>query len=199
MNDYLDSFVDTKRKRCLLVKTLCWAGWIVIACFAIYTSVRLMALTDYASLFSLLNDETMQLYVIARMVLSMMSAPSGVLSYLYSAGISIHIWEWILLMLSLFLLYYSRHKSFYYSWIILVLLYLLGCILLFIKGCSASSLQDVVNAVRIIGISTAVFSSLCLIACVISFIRILFAYHKEMQWHVTEVYDQDVGQVEKQS
>lgn len=199
MNNYLDSFVDTKRKRCLLVKTFCWTGWIVITFFAIYTSFRLIALTDYASLFSLLNDETMQLYVIARMVLSMMSAPSGVLAYLYSAGVSIHIWEWILLALSLFLLYYSRHKSFYYSWIILVLLYLLGCIALFIKGCFASSLQDVVDAVRIIGIITAVFSCLCLIGCVTSFVRVLLAYHKEMQWHVAEIYDQDVEQDEKRS
>ena len=73
MIDYLDSFVDTRTKRRLLVKTLCWLGWLFWCGCALYTAVRLWMLSDYASLFSLLNDPSMQLFPISRMVLSMMS------------------------------------------------------------------------------------------------------------------------------
>lgn len=190
MIDYLDSFVDTRTKRRLLVKTLCWLGWLFWCGCALYTAVRLWMLSDYASLFSLLNDPSMELFPISRMVLSMMSIAQGsALDYGIAALSTLHIWEWVLLGTCLFLLYYSAHARLYLLWMLGMLLYVSGCGILFLQALSALSLQDVVDSVWIIGIISALWFVLVTLFVLCRLWATLRSYRKAMAYYVKEVIE----------
>ncbi len=192
MIEYLDSFVDTKRKRVLLVKTLCWLGLLFQCGCALYTVVRLWGLSDYASLFSLLNDASMSLFVVSRMVLSMMSLAKGnIAAFALAALDTLYIWEWMLIGVTLFLFYYSAHKRWYGAGMLGTLLYLLGCALLFARALAASSLQEVVDSVRLIGVISGVWFSLMLFFVLCRLFATLRAYHRAMAYHVVECYEQE--------
>ena len=62
MADYIDSFVDTREKRSLLMRLLCWFGWMIVCALALYTASRLIMVNDYAGLFGLLDDERMSFF-----------------------------------------------------------------------------------------------------------------------------------------
>ncbi len=190
MIDYLDSFVDTRTKRRLLVKTLCWLGWLFWCGCALYTAVRLWMLSDYASLFLLLNDPSMELFPISRMVLSMMSIAQGsALDYGIAALSTLHIWEWVLLGTCLFLLYYSTHARLYLLWMLGMLLYVSGCGFLFLQALSAVSLQDVVDSVWIIGIISALWFVLVTLFVLCRLWATLRSYRKAMAYYVKEVIE----------
>lgn len=193
MIDYLDSFVDTKRKRRLFIKTLCWLGWLIWCGCALYTALRLLSLSDYASLFSLLNDPSMELFPISRMVLSMMSLAQGsALDYVVAAMRTLHIWEWCLLGICLFLLHYSRRARLYLLWMLGMGLYVLGCGLLFLRALSAVSLQTVVDSVWLIGVISAFWFALVSGFVLFRLWRVLRAYRKAMAYYVKEVVVEDV-------
>ncbi|MFR9256004.1 MAG: hypothetical protein ACLVJ6_11160 [Merdibacter sp.] len=64
---------------------------------------------DYAGLFGLLDDERMSWFAISRMVLQAMSIAQGTWwDYLSTALSALSLWEWALLLLSLFFAYGSR-------------------------------------------------------------------------------------------
>ena len=98
MADYIDSFVDTREKRSLLMRLLCWFGWMIVCALALYTASRLIMVNDYAGLFGLLDDERMSWFAISRMVLQAMSIAQGTWwDYLSTALSALSLWEWALL------------------------------------------------------------------------------------------------------
>ena len=109
MADYIDSFVDTREKRSLLMRLLCWFGWMIVCALALYTASRLIMVNDYAGLFGLLDDERMSWFAISRMELQAMSIAQGTWwDYLSAALSALSLWEWALLLPSLFFAYGSR-------------------------------------------------------------------------------------------
>ena len=191
MIDYLDSFFDTRRKRLLFIQLLCCCGWLFICGCALYVALRLIVLDDYASLFSLLNDPSMELFVIARMILSMMSLAQGtVFTYLIQALTTISFWEWCLLGCSLFLFYYSNNKRIYGMGTLLLLGYLLACMILFVLALSASSLQEVVKSIWLIGVWTLICFIVMLVFIVCMLLRILVRYRRALYVHVVEIQEE---------
>ena len=57
MADYIDSFVDTREKRGLLMRLLCWFGWMIVCALALYTASRLIMVNDYAGLFGYIGEK----------------------------------------------------------------------------------------------------------------------------------------------
>lgn len=188
MIDYLDSFFDTKKKRLFSVQLLCLIGCLLVCCFAIYTACRLMVLEDYASLFSLLNDPAMELFVVSRMVLSMMSVvQGGFFSYLCQACTTITIWEWILFGVCMFMIYYSSRKRLYLCCLLLIAIYVLVCSFLFNFAIHATSLQEIIEYIRIIGIVSLVCFLVLLFVGGCLFLRKFLCYRKALKIHVIEI------------
>lgn len=190
MNDYIDSFFDTKRKRCAFIKLLCWSYWTWICFVALYTAFRLLLLNDYASLFSLLDDASMNLFFISRMVLKMMSSSQGtIFHYLYIALSTLKISEWILFGVCLFLFYYSKHKRVYLIVIAVMLGYICICSVLFLQAMSAHSLQDVAWNIKVIGGISGICFLLFLGIVICNMIRTLWQYRIAMRYHIVEILD----------
>ena len=152
MADYIDSFVDTREKRSLLMRLLCWFGWMIVCALALYTASRLIMVNDYAGLFGLLDDERMSWFAISRMVLQAMSIAQGTWwDYLSAALSALSLWEWALLLLSLFFAYGSRRIWKYAAMTFVQLLYFLAVGVLFLLALRSSSLQEVIVVLRMIG------------------------------------------------
>lgn len=191
MIDYLDSFFDTKCKRLLFLQLLCCCGWLFVCICALFAALRLVILDDYASLFSLLNDSSMERFVIARMILSMMSVAQGTFfTYLIQALTTISFWEWCLFGGTLFLFYYSSNKRIYGVGMLFLLAYLMACMFLFVLALSASSLQEVMGNIWLIGICTLICFGVMLIFVVCILLRVLVRYRRAIYVHVVEIQEE---------
>lgn len=187
MIDYLDSFIDTKEKRVLFVKTLCWLGWLIVCGLALYTACRLIRVTDYAALFSLLNDDSMQLFFLSRMVLHVMSLADGaLLDYLIEGCAQLSCGEWALLFISLFLWYYSKRPYRYAFVVLLQLICFFACGILFLQALQADSLQRVADSVRLIGLAMLAVYGILSAFAVFTLWRVLRQYRQALQIHVVE-------------
>ena len=182
MADYIDSFVDTREKRSLLMRLLCWFGWMIVCALALYTASRLIMVNDYAGLFGLLDDERMSWFAISRMVLQAMSIAQGTWwDYLSAALSALSLWEWALLLLSLFFAYGSR-------------LYFLAVGVLFLLALRSSSLQEVIVVLRMIGMLSAVVYLVLWLVVLLQCMGTLQRYRRALLVHPIEVSGGEDGE-----
>lgn len=188
MADYLDSFVDTREKRRLLIRLLCWLCWLAICGVALYTAYRLIRVSDYAGLFGLLDAPDMEWFVISRMVLQAMSIAQGSWWDYLSAALSVvSLPEWILLFVSLFLACGSRRIWKHMALVFVQFLYFLAVGILFLLALRASSLQEVIGVLRMIGmLSFGVYGVVALVL-LIQLAGTLCRYRRALLVHPVEI------------
>lgn len=195
MADYIDSFVDTREKRSLLMRLLCWFGWMIVCALALYTASRLIMVNDYAGLFGLLNDERMSWFAISRMVLQAMSIAQGTWwDYLSTALSALSLWEWALLLLSLFFAYGSRRIWKYAAMTFVQLLYFLAVGVLFLLALRSSSLQEVIVVLRMIGMLSAVVYLVLWLVVLLQCMGTLQRYRRALLVHPIEVSGGEDGE-----
>mgnify|MGYP000012391368 FL=1 len=195
MADYIDSFVDTREKRSLLMRLLCWFGWMIVCALALYTASRLIMVNDYAGLFGLLDDERMSWFAISRMVLQAMSIAQGTWwDYLSTALSALSLWEWALLLLSLFFAYGSRRIWKYAVLAFVQLLYFLAVGVLFLLALRSSSLQEVIVVLRMIGMLSAVVYLVLWLVVLLQCMGTLQRYRCALLVHPIEVSGGEDGE-----
>lgn len=195
MADYIDSFVDTREKRSLLMRLLCWFGWMIVCALALYTASRLIMVNDYAGLFGLLDDERMSWFAISRMVLQAMSIAQGTWwDYLSTALSALSLWEWALLLLSLFFAYGSWRIWKYAALAFVQLLYFLAVGVLFLLALRSSSLQEVIVVLRMIGMLSAVVYLVLWLVVLLQCMGTLQRYRRALLVHPIEVSGGEDGE-----
>ena len=195
MADYIDSFVDTREKRGLLMRMLCWFGWMIVCALALYTASRLIMVNDYAGLFGLLDDERMSWFAISRMVLQAMSIAQGTWwDYLSAALSALSLWEWALLLLSLFFAYGSRRIRKYAAMTFVQLLYFLAVGVMFLLALRSSSLQEVIVVLRMIGMLSAVVYLVLWLVVLLQCMGTLQRYRRALLVHPIEVSGGEDGE-----
>ncbi len=195
MADYIDSFVDTREKRSLLMRLLCWFGWMIVCALALYTASRLIMVNDYAGLFGLLDDERMSWFAISRMVLQAMSIAQGTWwDYLSTALSALSLWEWALLLLSLFFAYGSLRIWKYAAMTFVQLLYFLAVGVLFLLALRSSSLQEVIVVLRMIGMLSAVVYLVLWLVVLLQCMGTLQRYRRALLVHPIEVSGGEDGE-----
>ena len=91
---------------------------------------------------------------------------------------------------SLFLFYYSNNKRIYGMGTLLLLGYLLACMILFVLALSASSLQEVMKSIWLIGVWTLICFIVMLVFIVCMLLRILVRYRRALYVHVVEIQEE---------
>ena len=185
MADYIDSFVDTREKRSLLMRLLCWFGWMIVCALALYTASRLIMVNDYAGLFGLLDDERMSWFAISRMVLQAMSIAQGTWWDYLSTALS---------ALSLFFAYGSRRIWKYAAMTFVQLLYFLAVGVLFLLALRSSSLQEVIVVLRMIGMLSAVVYLVLWLVVLLQCMGTLQRYRRALLVHPIEVSGGEDGE-----
>ena len=167
----------------------------IVCALALYTASRLIMVNDYAGLFGLLDDERMSWFAISRMVLQAMSIAQGTWwDYLSTALSALSLWEWALLLLSLFFAYGSRRIWKYAALAFVQLLYFLAVGVLFLLALRSSSLQEVIVVLRMIGMLSAVVYLVLWLVVLLQWMGTLQRYRRALLVHPIEVSGGEDGE-----
>ncbi len=190
MIEFLDRFIDTREKRRNVFYLLSITIFILIIVPYGILGVLLLQLSNYDSIFSLLNTAIITKTYISRIILEFISMAAPRASEIVLTLITqLHMID--ITAIILFVMSYPRIEKKKKTAPVLLLLCIgiIGIFLCVWLGLQSSSLQEAVIFLRIIGGILLIISVAVFIILICSGIKVLKQYRKALQYSVEEIIE----------
>lgn len=191
MIEFLDQFVDTRKKRKVLFYLIAIAVFIMIVIPYGILGFYLLRLSNYDSIFSLFDTAIISKTYISRIILEFISMATlqtsriilTLITQLYLIDVAA-----IVLFVMIYPVIEKKRKT--TGILLLLCIGIIGIFLCVWLGLQSSSLQEALIYLRIIGGILIVISIILLIILIFLFIKYLKQYRIAMQYSVEEIIEE---------
>lgn len=191
MIDYFDQFVDTRKKRKVLFYLIAIAVFIMIVIPYGILGFYLLRLSNYDSIFSLLETTIISKTYISRIILEFISLATLQVSRIILTLITqLHLIDVAAIVLFVMIYPVIEKKRKTTGILLLLCIGIIGIFLCVWLGLQSSSLQEALIYLRIIGGILIVISIILLIILIFLFIKYLKQYRIAMQYSVEEIIEE---------
>ena len=191
MIDYFDQFVDTRKKRKVLFYLIAIAVFIMIVIPYGILGFYLLRLSNYDSIFSLLETTIISKTYISRIILEFISLATLQVSRIILTLITqLHLIDVAAIVLFVMIYPVIEKKRKTTGILLLLCIGIIGIFLCVWLGLQSSSLQETLIYLRIIGGILIVISIILLIILMFLFINYLKQYRIAMQYSVEEIIEE---------
>lgn len=191
MIDFFDQFVDTRKKRKVLFYLIAIAVFIMIVIPYGILGFYLLRLSNYDSIFSLLETTVVSKTYISRIILEFISMATLQASRIILTLITqLHLIDVVAIVLFVMIYPVIEKKRKTTGILLLLCIGIIGIFLCVWLGLQSSSLQEALIYLRIIGGILIVISIILLIILIFLFIKYLKQYRIAMQYSVEEIIEE---------
>ena len=191
MIDFFDQFVDTRKKRKVLFYLIAIAVFIMIVIPYGILGFYLLRLSNYDSIFSLLETTIISKTYISRIILEFISMAILQASRIILTLITqLHLIDVVAIVLFVMIYPVIEKKRKTTGILLLLCIGIIGIFLCVWLGLQSSSLQEALIYLRIIGGILIVISIILLIILMFLFINYLKQYRIAMQYSVEEIIEE---------
>ena len=191
MIEFLDQFVDTRKKRKVLFYLIAIAVFIMIVIPYGILGFYLLRLSNYDSIFSLLETTVVSKTYISRIILEFISMATLQASRIILTLITqLHLIDVAAIVLFVMIYPVIEKKRKTTGILLLLCIGIIGIFLCVWLGLQSSSLQGALIYLRIIGGILIVISIVLLIILICVFIKYLKQYRIAMQYRVEEIIEE---------
>lgn len=191
MIEFFDQFVDTRKKRKILFYLISIAVFIMIMIPYGILGFYLLRLSNYDSIFSLLDTTIISKTYISRIILEFISmATPQVSSIILTLITQLHLIDVAAIILFVMIYPVIEKKRKMTGILVLLSIGIIGIFLCVWLGLQSSSLQGALIYLRIIGGILIVISIVLLIILICVFIKYLKQYRIAMQYRVEEIIEE---------
>ncbi len=191
MIEFLDQFVDTRKKRKVLFYLIAIAVFIMIVIPYGILGFYLLRLSNYDSIFSLLETTVVSKTYISRIILEFISMATLQASRIILTLITqLHLIDVAAIVLFVMIYPVIEKKRKTTGILLLLCIGIIGIFLCVWLGLQSSSLQEALIYLRIIGGILIVISIILLIILIFLFIKYLKQYRIAMQYSVEEIIEE---------
>lgn len=191
MIDFFDQFVDTRKKRKVLFYLIAIAVFIMIVIPYGILGFYLLRLSNYDSIFSLLETTIISKTYISRIILEFISMATLQVSRIILTLITqLHLIDVAAIILFVMIYPVIEKKRKTTGILLLLCIGIIGIFLCVWLGLQSSSLQEALIYLRIIGGILIVISIILLIILIFLFINYLKQYRIAMQYSVEEIIEE---------
>lgn len=191
MIDFFDQFVDTRKKRKVLFYLIAIAVFIMIVIPYGILGFYLLRLSNYDSIFSLLETTIISKTYISRIILEFISMATLQVSRIILTLITqLHLIDVAAIILFVMIYPVIEKKRKTTGILLLLCIGIIGIFLCVWLGLQSSSLQEALIYLRIIGGILIVISIILLIILIFLFIKYLKQYRIAMQYSVEEIIEE---------
>lgn len=191
MIDYFDQFVDTRKKRKVLFYLIAIAVFIMIVIPYGILGFYLLRLSNYDSIFSLLETTIISKTYISRIILEFISLATLQVSRIILTLITqLHLIDVAAIVLFVMIYPVIEKKRKTTGILLLLCIGSIGIFLCVWLGLQSSSLQEALIYLRTIGGILIVISIILLIILIFLFINYLKQYRIAMQYSVEEIIEE---------
>lgn len=191
MIDFFDQFVDTRKKRKVLFYLIAIAVFIMIVIPYGILGFYLLRLSNYDSIFSLLETTVVSKTYISRIILEFISMATLQVSRIILTLITqLHLIDVAAIVLFVMIYPVIEKKRKTTGILLLLCIGIIGIFLCVWLGLQSSSLQEALIYLRIIGGILIVISIILLIILIFLFIKYLKQYRIAMQYSVEEIIEE---------
>ena len=191
MIDFFDQFVDTRKKRKVLFYLIAIAVFIMIVIPYGILGFYLLRLSNYDSIFSLLETTIISKTYISRIILEFISMAILQASRIILTLITqLHLIDVVAIVLFVMIYPVIEKKRKTTGILLLLCIGIIGIFLCVWLGLQSSSLQEALIYLRIIGGILIVISIILLIILIFLFIKYLKQYRIAMQYSVEEIIEE---------
>lgn len=191
MIEFFDQFVDTRKKRKILFYLISIAVFIMIMIPYGILGFYLLRLSNYDSIFSLLDTTIISKTYISRIILEFISMATLQVSRIILTLITqLHLIDVAAIILFVMIYPVIEKKRKTTGILLLLCIGIIGIFLCVWLGLQSSSLQEALIYLRIIGGILIVISIILLIILIFLFIKYLKQYRIAMQYSVEEIIEE---------
>lgn len=191
MIEFLDQFVDTRKKRKVLFYLIAIAVFIMIVIPYGILGFYLLRLSNYDSIFSLFDTAIISKTYISRIILEFISMATLQTSRIILTLITqLHLIDVAAIVLFVMIYPVIEKKRKTTGILLLLCIGIIGIFLCVWLGLQSSSLQEALIYLRIIGGILIVISIILLIILIFLFIKYLKQYRIAMQYSVEEIIEE---------
>lgn len=191
MIEFFDQFVDTRKKRKILFYLISIAVFIMIMIPYGILGFYLLRLSNYDSIFSLLETTIISKTYISRIILEFISMATLQVSRIILTLITqLHLIDVAAIILFVMIYPVIEKKRKTTGILLLLCIGIIGIFLCVWLGLQSSSLQEALIYLRIIGGILIVISIILLIILIFLFIKYLKQYRIAMQYSVEEIIEE---------
>lgn len=191
MIEFLDQFVDTRKKRKVLFYLIAIAVFIMIVIPYGILGFYLLRLSNYDSIFSLFDTAIISKTYISRIILEFISMATLQASRIILTLITqLHLIDVAAIVLFVMIYPVIEKKRKTTGILLLLCIGIIGIFLCVWLGLQSSSLQEALIYLRIIGGILIVISIILLIILIFLFIKYLKQYRIAMQYSVEEIIEE---------